>query len=140
MATAPHPLPMSSLDKKRKGSKAPARTTVTTSSSKKHNQRTSRHDEPGVLHGELFHASSPAHHLSTFQPPSSSNVVNIEHGVELDKLSSKLFGIPLSSGTNFALRIHPGSDPHIPLVVKDTIDWLAHYGTHPKPLLELGLR
>lgn len=120
---------MSGSDRKRKGSKAPNRGSNTLSGTKRSAGKAQRYDDTAPGQEELFDTSSPALHLTQFQAPGPANVLNIEHGAELDKLTSKLFGIPLGSGTNFGLRIHPGSDPHVPLVAKDTIDWLAHYGT-----------
>ena len=116
-------------DRKRKGSKPPNRGSTALSGSKKATGKAQRYNASSPSQEELLSTSSPALHLTPFQPPGPVNVLNIEHGAELDKLTSKLFGIPLASGTNFGLRIHPGSDPHVPLVAKDTIDWLAHYGT-----------
>lgn len=120
---------MSALDRKRKGSKAPHRGSATlTGSSKKASGKAQRYDASAPPSKEdLLTMSSPALHLTPFLPPGP--VLNIEHGSELDKQTSKLFGLPLGSGTNFGLRILPGSDSHVPLVAKDTIDWLAHYGT-----------
>jgi hypothetical protein len=120
---------MSLADRKRKNSKTPSRAASVLGSAKRQAGGRVPRAEAGFLDSDsVSKAPSPSNHLSSFHPNVSSNVVNIDQGAELEKLSSKLFGIPLLAGTNFGLRIHPGSDYHVPLVVKDTIDWLAHYG------------
>ena len=124
------PTSMSLVDKKRKASKAPSKASTGLGTLRKtSSNRTPRNDDAFLASENGGAGVSPVNHLTSFHPTSSSLVVNIDQSAELEKLSSKLFGIPLLAGTNFGLRIHPGSDCHVPLVVKDTIDWLAHYGT-----------
>lgn len=122
---------MSNVDRKRKVPKTSRKTSSVFGTIKRHaSGKTPRYDStaPGAF-DSYSSAFSPSHHLVSFQPQGSTNVAQVEQSSELDKLSSKLFGIPLLSGTNFGLRIHAGTDSHVPLVVKDTVDWLGHYGT-----------
>jgi len=122
---------MSNVDRKRKTAKFSHKASSVLGTVKRQGSaKTPRYDDapPGSFDGHLA-AFSPAQHLVSFQSSGSSNIVHMEQSSELDKLSSKLFGIPLLAGTNFGLRIHAGTDAYVPLVVKDTIDWLAHYGT-----------
>lgn len=121
---------MSLVDKKRKGTKPPSRSTTGLGTVRKIGaSKTPRNDDGFLTSDGAGLSVSPGNHLTSFQPTLPSNVLNIDQGAELEKLSSKLFGIPLLAGTNYGLRIHPGSDCYVPLVIKDTIEWLAHYGT-----------
>jgi hypothetical protein len=121
---------MADVEKKRRGSKAVLKVATLTGSAKRQYSRgTARPDELLAFADQSGQGLSPSMHLLPFYPPGSPNVLLLDQGAELEKLSSKLFGIPLLSGTNFGLRLHPESEPHVPLLIKDTVDWLAHYGT-----------
>ena len=122
---------MSNVDKKRRPSKFSHKASSVLGTVKRQgSSRTPRYDDVPLGAFDNAHSPfAPSHHLVGFHSSGSANVVQIEQSSELDKLSSKLFGIPLLAGTNFGLRIHAGTDAYVPLVIKDTIDWLAHYGT-----------
>lgn len=121
---------MSDADKKRKGPIAALKYGSVTSRFKRgSSERLKSSDDSLGSADSSLSSSTPALHLSHFSAASATNVSSIDQGTELEKLSNKLFGAPLLAGTNFGLRIHPGSDSYVPLIVQDTIDWLAHYST-----------
>lgn len=128
---------MSDVDKKRKGPIAVLKYGALTGRSKRPSNEKGLKSSDDSLGGadSTPTTSIPSHHLLSFTPPGPSGIVHIEQGTELEKLSAKLFGVPLLAGTNFGLHIHPGSDAHVPLLVQDTVDWLAHYSTIEIPPL-----
>ena len=122
---------MADVEKKRRGSKAALKAATLTGSAKRQYARgTARPDELLAFADSAGQNQSPSMHLLPFFSPGSPNILLLDQGAELEKLTSKLFGLPLLAGTNFGLRLHPDSEPHVPLLIKDTVDWLAHYGAY----------
>lgn len=43
-------------------------------------------------------------------------------------VNNKIFSVPIQTAINFSLKLHPGIQTHVPMIVDEVISWLVNKG------------